>query len=435
MFYKNDEKEYKLVAPHIDDLISSCDSDFFNEVLINPANHAAIEPLFKLLEHVASTKKNAAVKEIWIRVPRGSLEDYCYGGESDSEKSKEEWLSYYPDAYKWYRLRVVQYVDQDGIVDCFAMSLNGEAVISAVRKWRSNIEPKYFDEIIFGKICNLLIPAVEDSIKLLKEGKYNDFVEKELPYRCRAGVIKRCVLWDLNPKYKDEAYGGLSEKKISRLKDIIASEENNKDKIGRIRDFTANDFFKACKLGYEAIGYDCQGISLPELYIRYSDRRDEGLTGLGIGHYDEPGIAFDDPKAWDEWYYHRKQRDSGHPFEVAPGYYHLYVSRDKDESETGGYYFDLAGSPYYPNEVISTYLAIKDAGYPICLPSAEGFVAGFEGTDYIGIVPLHMSERECGELIPDEYEEVGDYLNADEIKESWLDKVTWLNESPAELIL
>lgn len=434
MFYEDEERDYKLLAPHIDELVSFCDSHLFNEVLIDSANFAAIEPLFRLLEPLAPIKCNSDAKEIWIKVPRGTLEDYCYGEELDSETFREAWLRYYPDEFKWYRLFVAKYVDQDGSVNCFVMRLNQSSVISAVKVWRSSEKPKYFEEKDFEKLCELLTPAVEQSVKLLKEGKYNEYIEKELPYKCRVGVIKRCDLWRLEPKYKDEVYGNLSEDKIIKLKRIIESGENDRDRIGRIKDFTANDFFKACKLGYEAIGHDCEGASLPELYIRYSDRRDEGLTGLGVNPYHEPGIAFDDPKAWDEWYFHRKQRDSGHPFEVAPGYYHLYVWQDKEDSEMGGYYFDLGGSTNYPNEVISSYLAIRDAGFPIFFPGGEGFIDSFEGSDYIGIVPIQMSEYECAEFIPDEYENVGDYVNADEIKDNWVDKITWLPESSAELI-
>ena len=88
---------------------------------------------------------------------------------------------------------------------------------------------------------------------------------------------------------------------------------------------------------------------------------------MGVDPYEEPSIVFDDPKAWDEWYFHRKQRDSGHPFEVAPGYYHLYVCQDKTESETGGYYLNLVGAHWCFREVVSAYFAIKDAGYPMPL--------------------------------------------------------------------
>ena len=421
MDFEDVEKEYKMIAPDIDELISFCDNGPAREVLSTPAIVAAIEPLFEILNPLAPIKRNDAIKEIWIRVPRGTIEDY---------DDNEQWLHDYPDEMKWYRLSAVKYLETDGKVRCYGLDLNEEKVISVVTKWRSFDEPGYYDEKAFEKLCELIAPAVEESIKLLQDGKYNDIIAKELPYRYRKGVIKRFDLWIADPKYKEEVYRGISDEMLRRLKSTIALGENDEDKIGRIGNFTANDFFKACKLGYEAIGYKCGGFSLPELYIQYSDRRDEGLTGMGVDPYEEPGIVFDDPKAWDEWYFHRKQRDSGHPFEVAPGYYHLYVCQDKTESETGGYYLNLVGAHWCFREVVSAYFAIKDAGYPISLSGAEVIVGILDGADYIGIVPVHMSEDKFIDRLPDEYGYIDDCMYADEVKDSWSDKIIWFPEEP-----
>ena len=441
MFFEDVEKEYKLVAPDIDELIGFCDIGSAHEVLSTPAIVAAIEPLFEMLNPLAPIKRNNAIKEIWIRVPRGKIEDYDdfeelkYAGKVKNFKDfQEQWLQDYPDEMKWYRLTAVKYLEADGKLRCYGLDLNEEKVVSAVTKWRSSDKPGYYEEKAFEKLCELIAPAVQESIKLLQNGKYNEIIAKELPYRYRKGVIKRSDLWNADAKYKEEVYRGISDEMISRLKNVIASGDNDEDKIGRIRDFTANDFFNACKVGYEALGFKCAGFSLPKLYIQYSDRRDEGLTGMGINPYDEPGIDYDDPKAWDEWYFHRKQRNSGHPFEVAPGYYHLYVWQDKTESETGGYYLNLAGAHWCLREVISAYLAIKDAGYPISLSGAEIFADILDGADYIGIVPVQMSEYEFIDQIPDEYGYIDDCMYADGVKDSWADKIIWLPEEPEELL-
>ena len=83
---------------------------------------------------------------------------------------------------------------------------------------------------------------------------------------------------------------------VRAFRELVESGVNSADKIGRIRDFTANDFFRACKLGYESIGKVCEGMAPSELYRRYADGRDEGLTGRGYGLNAGPGIDFDDPK-------------------------------------------------------------------------------------------------------------------------------------------
>lgn len=76
MFFKDVEKEYKLVAPDVDELISFCDIGAAHEVLSTPTILGAIEPLFEILNPLAPIRRNDAIKEIWIRVPRGAIEDY-----------------------------------------------------------------------------------------------------------------------------------------------------------------------------------------------------------------------------------------------------------------------------------------------------------------------------------------------------------------------
>ncbi len=49
----------------------------------------------------------------------------------------------------------------------------------------------YYPEEAAVKLCELIVPAVHESIRLLQENKYNDFVEKYLPYQFRVGVVKR----------------------------------------------------------------------------------------------------------------------------------------------------------------------------------------------------------------------------------------------------
>ena len=255
-----------------------------------------------------------------------------------------------------------------------------------------------------------------------------------------------------DPTDKERDYDGLSEEMIAEFKQLIASGRNNAERIGRIRDFTANDFFRACKIGYKAIGKDCDGYSLPELYMRYSDGRDEGLTGMGHGLNEGPGIDFDSPNAWDEWYFSR--RGGGHPWEVVPGgnstHMELYVCSDKQELEwklhageitqakydtqmrSSGYYYAIAGMQRQ-FESVSFYVALCSAGLPVIIEGAEKLIARFEATDYIGIVPHHLPTRYCESLFPDEYGEIVDFSHVYKGEDPWFDKIVWLPEEQAYL--
>lgn len=430
------EKKYKMVAPDIDELISYLDQGIFNMVESTPLLEKTIEPLVDILKPLAPLKDEYdEVKELWIRIPRGDSWDDYYD---------------YPDEIVWYRLVLRRGFNNDGSLFYYTLSLNNQSVISATIGGRVDRSPEEYEEGAAVKVCELICPAVEGSISLLKAGKYNELIQTQLPYKHRAGVIKRSDIWAAAPEKKREAFAGLNEDDVNKFKSLIATGINRVDKIGRIKEFTANDFFGACKLGYEAIGKNCEGYTLPELYKHYSDGRDEGLTGLYPHFDDEPGIDFEDPKAWDEWYSRRKLKDSGHPWEILPGIMCLYVSEDrfdveldfrrgdisekeyKRKLENSGYYYEVAGWSR-PFESVKFYLALSEAGLPVVVSGGEKLVAGFEGVDYVGIVPYMRSERYCAEIIPEKYGEISDFEYVDKERDRWFDKIIWISEKPAEL--
>ena len=279
------EKEFNQVAPDIDELISYLDQGVFNTVASTSALERVITRLVDILKPLAPLKDEYdEVKELWIRIPRGESWD------DDND---------YPDEIVWYRLVLLRGFNNEGSLFFYTLSLNNLSVISATIGGRVDRSLEEFEEGAAIKVCELIFPAVEESINLLKAGKYNELIQTQLPYKHRAGVIKRSDIWAADPEKKKETFKGLKENDINKFKSLIESGINHEDKVGRIKGFTANDFFMACKLGYEAIGKDCEGYTLPELYKHYSDGRDEGLTGLYPHFDDEPGIDFEDSKAWD----------------------------------------------------------------------------------------------------------------------------------------
>ena len=74
--FENEVNEYKMVAPDVDRLLLYFFRDLSNPIPSTPALLAAIEPLFEILEPLEPLKKNDEVKTIWIRIPKGTIEDY-----------------------------------------------------------------------------------------------------------------------------------------------------------------------------------------------------------------------------------------------------------------------------------------------------------------------------------------------------------------------
>ena len=49
---------------------------------------------------------------------------------------------------------------------------------------------------------------------MLRDGTYNEFVEKNLPYPYRTGVIKRSAVYAAEPDYKEREFEGLKPEQI-----------------------------------------------------------------------------------------------------------------------------------------------------------------------------------------------------------------------------
>ena len=74
MISKDDDTQYKLVAPDVDSLLGYFDHRSLNPNPSTSALLAAFNSIFEILSPLAPLKKNNEAKAIWIRVPRGSIE-------------------------------------------------------------------------------------------------------------------------------------------------------------------------------------------------------------------------------------------------------------------------------------------------------------------------------------------------------------------------
>lgn len=430
------ENKYKLVAPDVDRLLRFFDKGHLNPSGVRPKLDKAMKPLFKALAPIAPLKSNDEAKAIWVQIPRGDISDYDsfedlkeYGEVKTYKEYEKLWREDYPDEVKWYRLVIVEGKNREGKVDFKAVAFGDKTIISAMMDEKG---AETFSDDAAVALCKLLVPAAKKSVELLKRGKYNKMVSDSLPYQFRTGVMKRSDLWKHEPNFKNSDFDGLSKKTINTFRNLLAAGMNDKTKIGRIKDFTANEFFKACAIGYKACKYKVNGMSPVELYLKYADGRDEGLTGTGHGLNAGPGIDFDNAEEWHSWYF--GARGGGHPWEVVRGgnstHVSLYVMHDKN----AGWYFEVAGK-HRPFESVSFYTALSAAGLPVFLCDAQEILARFEGSDYVGIVPHSVIPKYCEGMFPDIYGRVIDFMHIyDEELKKYGKDIIWLPEEEAKLL-
>ena len=455
--------DYKLVAPDIDRLLRCFDRGYLNPSVPSMRLLDAIEPLFSALHDLAPLKANNEAKALWLFIPRGTIEDYDsfedmleYGEIENRTEYEALWLEDYPEPVSWYKLVLVEVRGKDGSLKHRGVSLGNKIIINAMLdrdEWKTDSHSDITEETAIA-LCSLIVQAAEESMCKVRNGTYNDLVKESLPYQFRTGVVQRSVVWERDPEWKEYALEGLPQATLSAFESFLRNGANDLNRIGRLKHMTANDFFRACALGYKACGYEKTDIPPAEQYFLHADGRDEGLSGRGYGLNAGPGIDFDDPSAWDQWYFHREQH-GGHPWEVCRGgnstHVSLYVCHDQNDldylfraekiteeeykkrSENAGYYYSIAGK-YRAAEAVSFYVALSQAGLPVVLSDAEEIMARFEGTGYIGIVPHDVATRYCENMFPEKYGRVIDYIHVyqDELN-LFGDVIEWLPEEEARI--
>ena len=332
----------KLVAPNIDKLLCYFDKGHMNLSAPSPAIIEAMAPLFASLSSLAPLKENEEVKSIWLRIPRGEINDFDSYDElvdqeivSNYEEYENYWLTEYPEKIKWYKLVIVESSNKKGEICFRAVCVNHQMIISASLEHGLGNE-NWKDEAVI-KLCKMLTMAARNSMELLKDGVYNKIVNNSLPYQFRCGVVKRSAVWSADPSMKECIFEGMTKAFFERFKELLRFGENDEKKIVPLKTMTGNDFLKACSIGYKACGYTGTELSLTEQYILHADGRDEGLTGKGDRmHRENGGIDLNSSVAWDQWYHHRTYM-GGHPWEVCRGgnstHVDLYVCDSRLESD------------------------------------------------------------------------------------------------------
>lgn len=453
----NEEK--MITAPQLDRLLRYFDRDHMNPSAPTSKIAAAMDPLFAALADLAPLEKNDEAKALWIEVPRGMIENYdsyedlLEWGEVESYAEYENmWHEDYPDETCWYELVIVESFDRDGKLRFRAVAFGDKTIISADMDEDPNGDEFFRAEDQAVELCSFLTFLAEDAMEKVRNGTYNDRINTELPYQFRTGVVRRSVVWEKEPEWKEKSLEGLTPETFTAFKDLMASGMNDELKIGRLESMTANDFFRACAIGYKACGYKGTELSPSEQYYMHADGRDEGLSGRGYGLNAGSGIDFDDPAAWEEWYFDAK-RGGGHPWEVVRGgnstHVDLYVAHDrnnidwkeragkisKDEAEahSRGFYYIVRGL-HRAVEAVNFYTGLSAAGLPVILSDAKEILARFEMTDYIGIVPHNVIPKYCEGMFPAKYGRVVDFIHVyDEEIQEFGNQIIWLPMEQAKL--
>lgn len=352
---------------------------------------------------------------IWIVVPRGRIENFCsfedakeYYDVETYEKYTDLWKELFPHSEYWFKISVAE------VRDYICVAVNNRIIFEYDT---SRLEYNYTEEVDKKHaipIIDAIIYGVNNSVTLLTEGKYNQYVKDNLPLIHRTGTILRRDFWKGFEHAKENTFDGISDSECEEFISLMKNFKKDAIPSARLTEMTANRFLKACSLGYTINGYEVSGLSPKEQYKKYADSRDAGLLEINP----------DDASEYETW--RNNKNYSGHPWEVMRGGNSTHVDffPRKDDK---GYYFMLRGDNR-KKEVALFYLALSRAGIPVGLHNGKLIADAFVGADKIGIVPNMVFPRYCHDMFPDE--DIISFVNIYEDEmDAVKDYVTW-QETP-----
>lgn len=351
---------------------------------LDARSQTALMRLFELTEQIAPVGQDNR-REFWLKARCGSLAEFCAHVEDElSEQEARAWMqSEYPDEECWYKFVSVHHnANRNG--EFYGGFLNGKCVLTLndpnEEGWPSDAT----------ELIEWLISETEEVLEKLHIGTYNEEIQKTLPNRYKYGVISRRDYWDIYPEERADYRSAFSEEQIAGF--LSCKNEFDAEVPQHcLPEMTARKFYEACAVCYRAIEMELHnyfpfkdteqehlhynGTTPKELYYMFADDRDDGLRN----------VPLDDAAAFADWKNKRSSHyefNGSHPWEIVPSgsteySLHLYVFHSE-----AGYYFSLSGSAFHRSkDTIRSFLALRDAGFPIKLYEGIRMLARLEETD------------------------------------------------------
>lgn len=359
--------------------------DFLLEVLdirnYNPESYDAkvkdkLNKLYDLFDKIMPLSEDE-YKVLYFSVQKGNIEEYgnyeelkADGEISNYEEFVNRFNEDYPDEIYWYKMTSTIYKNYRMI------SINSKNIIYA----DMDSENDCFNNYQLQELLDFLITRVKDCIKRLEERTYNDYISKNYSYKNRFGVIKREEYWEICPDIKKNLLSEISQEEMDYFI------KNARDKTtNRIKKMTSSKYFECVGLAYKNTNYEIGNLTDKELYLKYADGRDEGLSKI-----DE-----NSSREFDNWY-NDDSKFGGHPWEIIRGHTFARVNLQVGHDENG-YYLSLDGSRILRKiEIAKIFIALNKNNIPIQIYNVDMIKNAFKGVDYIGIVPNEIIPIECG---------------------------------------
>lgn len=323
---------------------------------------------FFLLDYV-----NGCVK-LWIPIKKDSKETY------------EKYCRYHYEGCNFYG-EYEEIPDTIWIRALFCSGGDERIIVINKKVFHIDLSDSYYypNDISFLELFKYLKKKIVFVTKLIKSGKYQNLVEKELPYEYRYGTIFKKELWKINQKYKKINNGKITKKLISEFKNAYKLQKTD----NALTNPTFNDYFEMAISFYKKIGYEVDNNkTLFENFVAHG----EDFGGNLLANLDH-----DSDKDFIKYYKELAYTQGGHPWGIIRGSSRSRVTLFPKENERG-FFFVLTGNAAYSSyEMIVAYIEFISKGYHVEIGCYEDIINYVTGNEYLGFVPNYVLPVYCSE--------------------------------------
>ena len=332
---------------------------------------------------------NSKFWKLWLKEERGTYSQFLKESRyRRDEYTKEDFYERYPRKDCWFQFSLIYEPGRTKY-----LFLNEFRVILDLKEKPDVYSYQYDLTPVLSWIKNALTSALEE----LRQGTYNERIERELPYTLRYGVLERKKYWDIAQDEKKKILGDLTQDDINEFLSIVEKEGYGYVPTERIKDMTFNKYFQLAYCGYEAANFTKFGESPVELFLAKGE-------DFGCSVFND--IDYNSVKDFDGYYENQLGYYGGHPWGMLRGSSRTRVMFHPVYSDDG-YYFWLGGNPAYMIfEIVRFYLGFKRNNVPVLLSNAEAFVKYLREEDLVGFVketemPIYCESRFKGYKVHD----------------------------------
>ena len=353
------------------------------------ATIAASWALLRAMEPIASTSNEQEARHIWVRAPRGEIDDwrsfekwaedqraYEDNDHPTEEGWRQEWLGWFPNEYRWHRVST----HRDG--EWLLVAIDGDIVmqVSPEKKERWDSEER-------AAYIGLLAQVAEETVDAIRNGTYASFVNNGLSYDLRWGFMRRNVFWQVAGVDARQFGGDMPREEAEELAALLRAQPD-REEMPRLPELSIGQYFRALREAYIAAGMTLDQPSWVRWdssdprawYSRFGDDRDDAILT----------IDQESPDALRELF--TSGHSFNHTFEVIAGRGCSRIFLSPHLEKDGSWSLALHGHlTFHADQVARMWRRLNEIGMPTYLWEADALADLLLGEDWVAIVPKFRS--------------------------------------------